>query len=61
MTDSAPSRLLVETREIDPVEDLLEFTDPASPLVWLRRGDGMIGFGSAARIEVRGAGVRARE
>ncbi|MBN9181811.1 MAG: isochorismate synthase [Microbacterium sp.] len=63
MTDSAPSRLLVETREIDPVEDLLEFTDPASPLVWLRRGDGMIGFGSAARIEVRGAtprGARAR-
>lgn len=51
MTRSAPPRLLVETREIDPVEDPLAFTDPIRPLVWQRRGEGMVGFGEpVARI-----------
>jgi menaquinone-specific isochorismate synthase len=63
VTGSAASRLVVETREIDPVEDPLEHADPSAPLVWLRRGEGMVGFGVAARIEIRGAaaaGARAR-
>ena len=38
-------RLRVETREIDPVEDLLTFADPAFPLAWLRRSDGIVGMG----------------
>ena len=57
MTESAPSRvrrLVVTTREIDPIEDLLAYADPAHPLAWLRRGEGMVGFGSAAIIEVGG-------
>lgn len=38
-------RLVVETREIDPVEDLLAYADPASPLAWLRRGNGIVAVG----------------
>lgn len=39
--------LIVETREIDPIEDLLAYTDPARPLAWLRRGDGIVAVGEA--------------
>ena len=39
--------LVVETREIDPVEDLLAYADPARPLAWLRRGDGIVAVGEA--------------
>jgi len=42
---------VVQTREIDPVEDLLLFADPRSPLAWLRRGDGMVGLGTVAGYE----------
>ncbi|WP_396667797.1 isochorismate synthase MenF [Microbacterium sp. R86528] len=38
-------RLVVTTREIDPVDDLLEFAGPASPLAWLRRDRGIVGVG----------------
>lgn len=41
-------RLIVQTREIDPVDDLFTFADADNPLVWSRRGDGMVGFGGAA-------------
>lgn len=48
MTSSRrPPQLVVETREIDPVEDLLAFADPRSPLAWLRRGEGIVGVGHA--------------
>lgn len=50
MTRSAPPRLLVETREIDHVDDLLVYTDPTHPLVWQRRGDGMVGLGAPVEI-----------
>ncbi|WP_435746929.1 isochorismate synthase [Microbacterium sp. PMB16] len=39
------SHLVVETREIAPVEDLLAYADPARPLAWLRRGDGIVAVG----------------
>ena len=39
------THLIVETREIDPVEDLLAYADPARPLAWLRRGDGIVAVG----------------
>ncbi len=39
------THLVVETREIDPVEDLLAYADPARPLAWLRRGDGIVSVG----------------
>jgi menaquinone-specific isochorismate synthase len=40
------THLVVETREIDPVEDLLAYADPARPLAWLRRGDGIVAVGA---------------
>jgi len=52
VTGSAPARLRVHTREIDPVDDLLEYTDPKTPLVWLRRGEGMVGRGVVLRLDV---------
>ncbi|KQZ85000.1 isochorismate synthase [Microbacterium sp. Root166] len=51
-----PPRLVVQTREIDPVDDLLAFTDPASPLAWLRRGEGIVGIGSVGGYQAGGAG-----
>ncbi len=41
-----PPRLVVETREIEPVEDLLAYADPTTPLAWLRRSDGIVGVGA---------------
>ncbi|MFT4306191.1 MAG: isochorismate synthase [Microbacterium sp.] len=48
---SAPPRLVVETRETAPVEDLLLSADPAAPLVWQRRGDGFAGRGVVVAFE----------
>ncbi|SJN25919.1 Isochorismate synthase @ Menaquinone-specific isochorismate synthase [Microbacterium esteraromaticum] len=47
-------RLVAQTREIPPVEDLLAHTSPVRPLAWLRRGDGFVaaGEGMAASIRV---------
>ncbi|WP_251451328.1 chorismate-binding protein [Microbacterium sp. Marseille-Q6648] len=53
MTDPAlppAPRLIARTREIDPVEDLLEYTSPDAPMVWLRRGDGIVGSGETLRL-----------
>jgi menaquinone-specific isochorismate synthase len=36
------------TREIDPVEDLLEYADAADPTVWSRRGDMLVGTAGSA-------------
>ncbi|HWH97305.1 MAG TPA: isochorismate synthase [Pseudolysinimonas sp.] len=46
--------LTVETRRIDPVPSLIPFADPAHPLLFLRRGDGIAGIGEALRLEFRG-------
>nr|WP_172978288.1 chorismate-binding protein [Microbacterium sp. SYP-A9085] len=45
-------RLLVRTSEIDPSGDLVQHADPHRPLVWLRRGEGMVGAGEVARLDV---------
>jgi menaquinone-specific isochorismate synthase len=53
--------LVVETRETAPVEDLLEFTDPAAPLAWLRRSDGFVGAGPVVwRMDAGGLGPSGR-
>src|SRR5690606_4294719 len=56
--------LIVQTREIDPVEDLLAYADPSAPLAWLRRGDGIVAVGDATptsiRIPAGAASVRSR-
>jgi menaquinone-specific isochorismate synthase len=50
----AAERLIVTTRPIaDPV-DLLDRLPAEAPLAWVRDGDGLIGWGAAARLEVRG-------
>lgn len=60
MTDSAqhpaPSlpALTVETHAIDQVTSLLPLLDPRTPLLFMRRGDGIAGFGEAVRLEFRG-------
>ena len=48
MSSAAPSpiRLRAVTREIDPVEDLLEYATPGDPTVWSRRGDVLVGVDS---------------
>lgn len=40
-----PPQLVVETREIEHVDDLLAYASPDEPLAWLRRGDGIVGIG----------------
>ncbi|GAA1944990.1 isochorismate synthase [Microbacterium aquimaris] len=54
-------RLLVETREIDPVDDLLPYADPHRPLAWLRRGDGVVGVGDLGGYEISGTEVSSPE
>lgn len=46
-----PPQLVVETREIDPVDDLLAYASPDEPLAWLRRGDGIVGIGTVGGYE----------
>jgi menaquinone-specific isochorismate synthase len=47
------SSLVVETREIDPVEDPLAYAHPDRPLAWLRRGDGIVAVGDAVVHTIR--------
>lgn len=60
MTSPAPATrpVRVTTRPIaDPGALLDRLPDPAysgSPLAWVRHGDGLVGWGTAARLEVRG-------
>ncbi|MFK4808504.1 MULTISPECIES: isochorismate synthase [unclassified Microbacterium] len=46
-----PPQLVVETREIEHVDDLLTYASPDEPLAWLRRGDGIVGIGSVGGYE----------
>ncbi len=43
----------METREIDTVEDPLAYADPAAPLAWLRRGDGIVAVGPRVVTTIR--------
>ncbi|MBW9121255.1 chorismate-binding protein [Microbacterium trichothecenolyticum] len=42
---------MVETREIEHVDDLLAYASPDEPLAWLRRGDGIVGIGQLGGYE----------
>lgn len=46
-------RLVVQTREFDPVDDLLAYADPHSPLAWVRRGDGIVAVGDSTPVTIR--------
>ncbi len=53
---ASTATLTVRTVEVDAPDDLLALlADPAS-VAWIRRGDGLVGWGRAARIDV-GAGA----
>ncbi|OJX93858.1 MAG: isochorismate synthase [Micrococcales bacterium 73-15] len=54
----APARVSVRTLEIDDPGDLLALLPDGGPdtLVWLRRDEGMVAWGEAARIDTRGEG-----
>ncbi len=41
------ARLRAVTREIDAIEDVLEFATADDPTVWSRRGDTLVGIGAA--------------
>ncbi len=51
---SHPEPLVVRTVRIDAPDDLLSLLPADAPLTWVRRGDGLVGWGEAARTEVGG-------
>ncbi|MDR2453602.1 MAG: isochorismate synthase [Bifidobacteriaceae bacterium] len=48
--------LVFETRPARHPANLLDAAGAGEPLVWLRRGQGFVGLGEAARLDVRGPG-----
>jgi menaquinone-specific isochorismate synthase len=51
---AAQPRILVQTRPIADPQALLGRLPAENPVAWVRNGDGMVGWGVAARLEVRG-------
>lgn len=48
------TRLRVRTVAVDETAPLVPRLDPRHPLLWMRRGEGLIGLGEVLRIEARG-------
>lgn len=46
--------LSVETTPLDDVRQLIPFIDARTPLLWLRKGEGIAGIGEALRLEFSG-------
>ena len=46
--------LVVRTVALDSPDDLLALLPAHAPLAWVRRGDGLVGWGEAVRIDVDG-------
>ncbi|MFC7788873.1 isochorismate synthase [Microbacterium sp. MAHUQ-60] len=55
-------RLVAQTREIPPVDDLLSHTSASQPIAWLRRGEGIVaaGDGIVASVRILAGGGRKR-
>ncbi|PVG82519.1 isochorismate synthase [Nocardioides gansuensis] len=55
-TPAAGEPLVVRTRLVDPTlgQSLLDLLPAESPLTWLRRGEGLVGWGVAARVRTSG-------
>lgn len=56
-TSALPAPLVVRTVALDalpPAAGLLDLLPSHTPLAWVRRGDGLVGWGEAARIPVTG-------
>ncbi|PJJ70930.1 menaquinone-specific isochorismate synthase [Diaminobutyricimonas aerilata] len=54
LTDLHLPALTARSRPCDEIDDLLPYADPRHPLVFLRRGDGIVGVGEALRLEFHG-------
>ncbi|PFG29398.1 isochorismate synthase [Paramicrobacterium agarici] len=54
MTTPDTPRLVVDTTPVGDVSLLIPHTSQSEPLVWLRKGAGMIGIGEAVRLEFSG-------
>jgi menaquinone-specific isochorismate synthase len=52
---AAPARLVVRTEPVDELAPLIPRADPRHPLLWMRRGEGIVGLGETLRIESSGA------
>jgi len=50
----SPTQLIATTRPIAAHNDLLALLPAQDNVCWVRRGDGLIGWGTAARLQVRG-------
>lgn len=48
------TRLVVRTEPVDELAPLIPRADPRHPLLWMRRGEGIVGLGEALRIETSG-------
>ncbi len=48
------SQLIATTRPITTTDDLVSLLPAEENVCWVRRGDGMVGWGVAARLQVRG-------
>ncbi|MDQ0894586.1 isochorismate synthase [Agromyces ramosus] len=51
---AAPTRLVVRTEPVDEIDPLIPRADPRTPLLWMRRGEGIVGLGETLRIESSG-------
>ncbi len=51
---AADTRLRVRTVPVDETGPLVPRLDPRHPLLWMRRGEGLIGLGEVLRIETAG-------
>ena len=54
-TEPTPSPLVVRTTLVDDPGDLVALLPADAPLAWVRRGEGLVGWGETARLEVAGA------
>ncbi|WP_238476230.1 isochorismate synthase [Agromyces mariniharenae] len=51
---AARPRLVVRTEPVDELAPLIQRADPRHPLLWMRRGEGIVGLGETLRIETSG-------
>ena len=51
---AAHPRLIVRTEPVDELAPLIPRADPRHPLLWMRRGEGIVGLGETVRIETSG-------
>lgn len=47
-------KLVVRTEPVDELAPLIPRADPRHPLLWMRRGEGIVGLGQTVRIETSG-------